>query len=405
MRTDLRKIATMGLLATAFVLVLAACGGDEPTPTATTAPAATSTPTSTPSGPAPTPTSVPPTPTPIPPDQTELARQHFSGKTIRIMPGFNPGGGHDLVARVIARYLPEYIPGNPRVVIQNVPGAASAVAAETVARAEPDGLTLAVTANQFMDGALGKQFSVFDATKARVIGVGYDSTFNAPFSAIRAEVGTTFADIMARTDDPVTWGALAATAGSFWQYFKDQYNIPIQIVPGYGTTANILPALASGELEGTDLFFHTTIALGGLEEDLVDSSKISLVVDPTCSIWPRLGDFLEQGGWQRPPCWEDVLPLTDAEKAAVKLVSDNRASNVYVLHAGSDQVPEYVLAALREAFLAVANDERFKADMIANSAFPAAVPGEVVERNVLSIADAPEEVKEIIRIDRGLNLN
>src|SRR5262245_19123698 len=49
----------------------------------------------------------------------------YRGKTMRIVVGFSSGGGYDVYARVLARHIGRYIPGNPTVVVQNMPGAAS----------------------------------------------------------------------------------------------------------------------------------------------------------------------------------------------------------------------------------------------------------------------------------------
>src|SRR5712692_6936197 len=53
----------------------------------------------------------------------------YRGKTIRIVVGFPPGGGYDTYARAIARHLGQYLPGNPTVIVDNMPGAGSLVAA------------------------------------------------------------------------------------------------------------------------------------------------------------------------------------------------------------------------------------------------------------------------------------
>lgn len=67
----------------------------------------------------------------------------YAGRTIRIIAGFAPGGTIDLRARLFARYLPKYIPGNPAVIVQNMTGAGGLVAANYVfSVAKPDGVTL-----------------------------------------------------------------------------------------------------------------------------------------------------------------------------------------------------------------------------------------------------------------------
>ena len=72
----------------------------------------------------------------------------YNGKTVRILVGATPGGFYDRWARLLARYIPKYIPGNPNFVVQNMPGAGSVVVANyTYHMAKPDGLTLVMPLN------------------------------------------------------------------------------------------------------------------------------------------------------------------------------------------------------------------------------------------------------------------
>src|SRR4051794_32884581 len=67
----------------------------------------------------------------------------YAGKTLTIIVGYAPGGGFDQVARVLARHLPDHLPGSPAVVVQNMDGAGSLVAANYLySAAKPDGLTI-----------------------------------------------------------------------------------------------------------------------------------------------------------------------------------------------------------------------------------------------------------------------
>ncbi|HCH35562.1 MAG TPA: hypothetical protein DEU64_02745, partial [Dehalococcoidia bacterium] len=135
-----KKLAAVGVMSLVLALVLIACGGDDPTPTPK--PAATATPvpapTATPKpGVTPDPTA---TPTPAPKEPEFDAEAYFKGKTIRIMVGFNPGGGTDAQARYMSKAWPEFIPGKPRIVVTNM----TPVLTERnfVWNSKPDGLTL-----------------------------------------------------------------------------------------------------------------------------------------------------------------------------------------------------------------------------------------------------------------------
>jgi tripartite-type tricarboxylate transporter receptor subunit TctC len=76
---------------------------------------------------------------------SEAQEPFYKGKTIRLIVGSTPGGFYDRWARLFARYMPKYIPGNPEMIVQNMPGAGSVVAANYVySVAKPDGLTLGI---------------------------------------------------------------------------------------------------------------------------------------------------------------------------------------------------------------------------------------------------------------------
>ena len=72
-----------------------------------------------------------------------LAVDFYKGKTVRIVVGFSAGGGFDTYARVLSRHLPRHIPGSPTIIVDNMPGAGSLIAANHLYRvAKPDGLTI-----------------------------------------------------------------------------------------------------------------------------------------------------------------------------------------------------------------------------------------------------------------------
>ena len=86
---------------------------------------------------------------------------YYAGKTITIVAGTKAGDVYDLYARLFAQYMPKYIPGNPNIIVQNMPGAGSMIAANYVYNvANPDGLTIgAIFPALYFDQIIGRSRS------------------------------------------------------------------------------------------------------------------------------------------------------------------------------------------------------------------------------------------------------
>jgi tripartite-type tricarboxylate transporter receptor subunit TctC len=96
----------------------------------------------------------------------------YQDKTLRIIAGYGAGSVDDAWTRMIARFLGKYIPGNPNIVVQNMPGAGAMVAANYVYKvAKPDGLTLGgVRAGLYFDQLVGRKEVQFDWPKFTWLG-------------------------------------------------------------------------------------------------------------------------------------------------------------------------------------------------------------------------------------------
>jgi tripartite-type tricarboxylate transporter receptor subunit TctC len=97
---------------------------------------------------------------------------YYQGKQVRFVVGFTSGGFYDRWARLLSRYLPKYIPGNPSFIVQNMPGAGSVIATNYVySVAKPDGLTLGVPSSGiYLDQLVGRAEIKFDIRKFAWIG-------------------------------------------------------------------------------------------------------------------------------------------------------------------------------------------------------------------------------------------
>jgi tripartite-type tricarboxylate transporter receptor subunit TctC len=100
------------------------------------------------------------------------AEAFYKGKTIRIMVGSTAGGFYDRWARLFGKHMGKYIPGNPEIIVQNMPGAGSVIAANHVFNvAKPDGLTVVMPLNSiYVDQLVGRKEVQFDLRKFQWIG-------------------------------------------------------------------------------------------------------------------------------------------------------------------------------------------------------------------------------------------
>jgi tripartite-type tricarboxylate transporter receptor subunit TctC len=96
----------------------------------------------------------------------------YKDKTIRIIVGFTSGGLYDQYARILGRHMGKHIPGNPNIIVQNMPGAGSLSATNYVyGVAKPDGLTLGMPGSGiYLDQLLGRKEATFDVRKLSWIG-------------------------------------------------------------------------------------------------------------------------------------------------------------------------------------------------------------------------------------------
>ena len=96
----------------------------------------------------------------------------YKGQSIKVIVGFTSGGFYDRWSRLLARYVPKYIPGNPEMVVQNMPGAGGLIAANHVySVAKPDGLTLGMLSyGIYLDQLVGRKEVQYDVRKYNWIG-------------------------------------------------------------------------------------------------------------------------------------------------------------------------------------------------------------------------------------------
>src|SRR4051794_6550190 len=174
----------------------------------------------------------------------------YRGKTVRIVVGFAAGGGFDIASRLIARYLGRHIPGNPNVIVENVPGGSSMVAMNQVYNTAPkDGTVIGnvsggLVLQQLFD-APGVQYDV-----TRVTYLGTPSVDRRVLIVTRASGFTRFSDLLTPGGKPLILGSPPPGTGAYdaAAVVKDVLNANIQLVSGYDGLAKVRLAMEQGEV-------------------------------------------------------------------------------------------------------------------------------------------------------------
>jgi tripartite-type tricarboxylate transporter receptor subunit TctC len=183
----------------------------------------------------------------------------YEGKTVRIIVGFTPGGFYDRWARLLSRYMPKYIPGNPNFLVQNMPGASSVIAANYVYNlAKNDGLTLLVPINSlYLDQMVGRKEVKFDVRKFVFIGTQEKAPTMLYF---RADTPfKTLADIIQAKEPPKCGSTGTASTGYLLARLLDEaFKAKLNTVTGYQGGSEIDVAVERGELvcRGMDIPPH-----------------------------------------------------------------------------------------------------------------------------------------------------
>lgn len=185
----------------------------------------------------------------------KAAADFYRGKTVRIIVGFSAGGGYDAYSRLIGRYLGQYIPGNPAVIVDNMAGAGSIIAANHVYNAAPkDGTVIGnISGPIILEQLFNNPAVQFDMTKFRHLAVPVGETY---LMIVTRKSGVVkFDELLGQNSKPVVFGAIpGSTVEHAPILVRDTLGANIKVVTGYKGTADVRLAIDSGEVGG---FFNT----------------------------------------------------------------------------------------------------------------------------------------------------
>jgi tripartite-type tricarboxylate transporter receptor subunit TctC len=300
------------------------------------------------------------------------AAPFYEGKTVRLVVGFSPGGGFDTYSRAIARHLGKHIPGNPTVIVENMTGAASLVAANHVYKvAKPDGLTiLNFHGNQVLNQLIGKPGIEFDARKFEYLGVPTRDNGACVFTKAS---GITSYERLKASKTPVKMGGVAPGDTTFntASILKEALQLPIQLVAGYKGTAEIRLAAEGGEVAGGCWQWES---IKSTWQKGLESGSVIPVVQTNAKPHPELKNVTNA---------IDVAPSEKGRNLIKFGIHDPGAiTRPYALPPGT---PKERVGLLRKAFVETLKDPEFIADAKKSKLDIDALTGEEVEKIVAGL--------------------
>ena len=215
------------------------------------------------------------------------SEEFYRGKVIRIVVGFSAGGGFDTYARTVSRYMGKSIPGNPTIVVENMTGAGSLIAANHVYKvAKPDGLTIgAFNGNQILSQLIGGQGINFDAQQMQWMGApGY----NHDLCVLNRQSGISNADQWLASKTPMKLGGSApgSTTDDSAKVLKEAIGLPMRLITGYKGTADIRIAVESGEVDG--LCGFSWVSVRATWRKAIESGQVNIVLQSAPKAHPDL---------------------------------------------------------------------------------------------------------------------
>lgn len=302
--------------------------------------------------------------------------EFYGGKTMRVVVGYAPGGGYDFYARLVARYMGKYIPGNPALIVENMPGAGSLASANYIDKlAKPDGLTLGhFSGSLFPLQAMGQKEVTFNAARFEYVGGVAKVEIACGFS--KAGGIDSVEKWLAEKTPPRMPATAPGTGGhDTSRLLHATLGLPMQLVLGYKSTGEMRLAMERGEVHGICNGWET---FRSLWKKSIESGDMIMVLQAL----------------PKPHADLPKVPLaisyakTEEARRLIQLGAHDVSSiaRPFVLPPGT---PKDRVQTIRKAFMATMGDPGFLADAEMANLDISPLPGEELEKTVHGILKTP----------------
>jgi tripartite-type tricarboxylate transporter receptor subunit TctC len=313
------------------------------------------------------------------------AADFYAAKTIDLVVGNAPGGGFDIYGRAIAQYLGRHIPGNPTIIVKNMPGAGGARAGHYIGVASPkDGLTIGAIMPGTIMGPLldDKPDTSFDPTKVAYLGTANTGTY----------ICVTYEHAKTRTFDQTLSqktivGGIASgnSVNDIANLVKKMTGAQLDLIPGYKGTVDITLAMERGELDGVCGWNWSSAK--SQKPDWISGHKLNYLAQI------GLHQNAELTGLGAPEIWRYIKD-EESRKVAEVVISQQAFERPYFTGQG---IPAERLSLLRAGFEATMRDPQFIADAGRIGLDVSPMSGGQLQDIVQKLYDTPKSILEQAR--------
>jgi tripartite-type tricarboxylate transporter receptor subunit TctC len=314
---------------------------------------------------------------------------NFQGKTVTIVVGTVAGDLYDLYARAIALFMGKYLPGNPNIIVQNMPGAGHMIAANYVYNvAKPDGLTLgAINAGLYFEQLIGRSEVKFDWTKFNWIG---NATKSPQVLYMRADTPFKSIEDVRNAKEPPKCGTTGLSNMGYFvpKLLEETVGARFNVVAGYQGGNEIDLGVERGEIVcrslSTEAYFSRepflTWRKNGFSRELIQGGKVRL--EKLANV-PTVFELMDKY----------KTPET-GRRLATALLASGEFHRPYM--APPKMRPE-VVKALREAFTKTMKDPDFLAETKRKRLDMDPTTGEEVQALATDVMSQPHDVVEKLK--------
>jgi len=308
------------------------------------------------------------------------AQQDFyAGKQITFIVGAGVGGGYDLQARTAARHLAKHIPGNPTIVVQNMPAAGGMAGTNFMFSSAPkDGTTMALVQR----GMLLAKLTYPAGTRFEIERFGWVGSLNSEVATTLAWNETaphrTAKDLFEK--ELIVGGIVSVDPETTPKLYNSLIGTKFKIVNGYNSTAQIALAMERGEVQGIGDFSWSS--LKAVRPQWLRDKTVTILMQGALQNDPELKGI--------PNALEFIRNAEDRQVMELHFTQKTAARPVIL----PPDVPPERLAILRRAFAALEQDQEFQAEAQKLRVEYNYVPGETVDKVVKLIVSTSPQIAQ-----------